>query len=299
MIAKALGGFKAGSERFCVATPGSDGRLEKGTASQLDAVIYHDGLDKKSLRSLAFILSDVLNEERCPILSGEVVEDKNIREGSMIYFNRNPRMVFPSRVLDSFLLYGDESVLAMAKRKMLDELEGREGKRALTEIGNRKQKARRLMQSGQQSWRGEMLTHFDLDTGIAYYKTVEAGGSQAHLRGFKHGPLRYVQIAMEQAVVSMARVLMGQGKKDDANSVIAEVPTPTVAKIEFISRHGKSKLGAAEVADLTDCYLAFLQLHHQSEELSKEGITELNFDVAEAKDRADAIHRVLGGGIVR
>ncbi len=297
-IACILGDYKPLEEKLCVACAGSDGRLEKGFVSRFEVLLYHEDIAPEMLLELDRMVRGLKDEKFRPLVDDHHSETKDVRASFMSYAYQKKDLVFPSRVLDSFFMHGNEDLIRSAKARMIGEWTGPEGKRIHEHLRLRLKHARETMASGTQKWKGKEIVHADMAQGIARFEDVPDNGSTVQLRSFKPGPLRFVQIAVEQAVVGVSRVVGRQRKPEYAEALVRNLPTPTVEKLEYLSGHGAIRLGKAETADVMDCYLAFLQLYHMSEKGHWSGQKEVRFDPQEARERVAALQRLVGSGLV-
>ncbi len=295
-----LKSFKPIEDQLCVASTGSDGRLEKGLVSRLEVILYHRSLTRDVLEEVDGIIRNLKDGDSNSLINGSRSETKDVEKDDMSYAFRTPDLVYPSRVLDSYTLHGNPDILLAAKLKLLEEWTGDEGKRILKHIRSRKKTSKRVMNTGIQDWKGTPISHYDLVTGVAHFQDIELPEvGKVQYRSFKSGPLRFVQVSLEQDLAVLIRILSRSGTKGDSLKLLKDLPTPTVEKLEYLADLRLTRIPKIEVADIIDCYLAFLHLYHTSENLSREGHTEMQFDIKEVRERIELLARLLTDGIVK
>ncbi|MEW6749133.1 MAG: hypothetical protein AB1295_05490 [Candidatus Micrarchaeota archaeon] len=286
-------------EEFCVATPGSDGRLEKGLKSKLEVVVYHRGMPEEDVDRFAEAVHTAIDAHQCALVANVFTETKDVTMPGAAFLNGDRHMIVPARVMDSFVLCGNPRLLMEAKMQLINDMVGAHAKPIIKELKDKKAVSRKIMQSGRQTWKGETVTHYDLDCGMAYCWNKESDGSTVHLRGFKFGPLRYMQNVLQHDMMMFVRGLALKKRRDEAKEFLSTLPTPTVEKLHAVGALKNSRLSTDELSELADHYGAFLELYHQSESLSNQGITALPFDTAEVRTRITAIARLLENGLFR
>jgi hypothetical protein len=298
-IARALSAYAPLKDRLCIACAGSDGRLEKGYVSKVSLVLYHDGIGPHELGSVDAAIRAGMEGNGGPLFDEQTSEEKHVSAGCMSYAFGNRGLVYPSRVLDSYYMAGRQDLIRAAKAAMLAEWAGPEGRRINEYLRSRCRRAHQTMVSGIQIWKGQEVRHVDMNDGHAdFYNTTGSDGEEVQVRSFKPGALRYVQIMLERAAVLIGRRMLSDGRPDDAERVLAGMGTPTVEKLRFLSDESLIRLGREQAETVIDCYLAFLRLYHRSENAFHGGNTRVEFDAREARERVDALQRLLANGIV-
>ncbi len=285
-------------EQICISAVGSDGRLEKGLDSKLEVQIIHKELNPAVVMEIDMMLREIEVGGQ-PLLSESESEIKLIGTDSIAYAFSNRCIPSPARLMDSLVLFGNPAIQVEAKAALVQELDGKEGKRLLKKLRERKKTFKGVMERGSQNWKGMPITHYDLERGTSYFNDCSDGnGDCVQVRGFKHGPLRYVQGVIEQNMATFVRSMLARGDASGATMVLAEMPTPTVEKLEYLKDIGVATISPEGISEAADCYLRFLQLYHMAEWMAVKGRTEMKFDSAEAKSRIETLVRVLEGGIV-
>lgn len=286
-------------EQLCVSAIGSDGRLEKGMDSKLEVQIIHRDLNPEAVGEVDMMLREICVSGH-PLLNDTETEVKRLGSDSMVYAFSNPLIAAPARIFDSVVLFGHPALQRQAKGMLVRELAGPGGKRAHNRIKDRKNSFKRIMERGTQLWKGIDVTHFDLERGISYFSDQGDGnGGIVQVRGFKHGPLRYVQSVIEQNISTLVRALMRRNDNLGALMILDEMPTPTIEKLEYMNDTGIIGISRDGVSEASECYLRFLQLYHLSEWMAGKGKDEMEFDPQEARSRIEALTRLLEGGIIK
>ncbi len=298
-IKAALGSYKPVEEGVIIACVGSDGRTEKGFESKLEITMYHNGVAPHIIEEIRRIVMCLKDDDFKQLINDQNIEIKDITRDTMNYGYGNTHLVSPGRVMDSFVLYGNPQLLRIAKERLVEEwIDLERGRRFVDYLCSRRKAARHIMIRGTEMVRGALVTHLDFDHGIAYYYNHVHGDSEnavGQTRSFKFGPLRFIQISVEKAVALAARSFVARGELDKAVGLVMGIPNSTAEKLQYLAGERVLNLAPADLADLIDCYLRFLQLYHISEFKFKQGHTELAFDVTEVRGRTDAINRLLTG----
>lgn len=285
-------------EQICISAVGSDGRLEKGLDSKLELQILHKELNPHAVKEIDRMLREIESGGQ-PLLNDSESEIKLIGTDPVAYAFGNRCIPSPARLLDSFILFGNPDLQKEAREVLVQELSGKEGKKLLKKLKEMKRVFKGVMERGSQNWKGMPITHYDLEGGISYFKDCEDGnGDCVQVRGFKIGPLRYVQGAIEQNLAAFVRSMLAKGDSNGAVMVLNELPTPTVEKLDYLRDIGAATISPQAISEAADCYLRFLQLYHMAEWMAAKGKREMRFDSSEAKSRIGTLSRVLEGGIV-
>ena len=282
-VADALSSFN--EKDFCIVTVGSDGRLEKGMFSPLEIVLY---TPEKNERLEAKIKS-------LDIIDGSGLEVR-LPSDSVSYAYSDPAKVYPSRTIDSYFLLGNKDLLTAARVKLIDEL-STQGRRILENLSQRKKEARQTNGRGWQTYKGARGTHFDLSLNQAYFGLdVRGEYPEFKNRSFKNGPLRYIQIAVEQAVCRYLR-MQAEGKQELVE-FLDKLPTSTVDRIGILADMDLLKIRVP--ADLIETYLFFLYLYHTSENEYVHGKSTLDITrhISEIKERLHFIDSIANEGLL-
>ncbi len=293
-MAKKLAPHKSAADRICISAVGSDGRLEKGDVSPLEVVFLHKDIELVMVTALGGIIGSMQDDNVTPATNISC-ESKSIGSDGISFVHGDGKRPYPSRIIDSYVLFGNPRLLELAKTKMLDEWHSASGKRMVKAIKERKRDARRIMLSGTQVWKGQEVTHFDLDNGNASY----GNDGEVKIRSVKPGPLRFVQSTIELGIVMLGRDMARNGKRSAMIEILNRIPTPTVEKLEFLSDLNVVSLPASDIQKVCDSYLSFLRVYHASEESHIDGRNIVQFDPAEAKERIDLLVKLLEKPLIR
>ncbi len=286
------------NEDICISAIVSDGRLEKGLDSKLELQIVNRGLNKSAIVEVDMMLREIeINGQL--LLNGSETEVKTLGLDLMAYAYSLRAIPAPARLLDSVVLFGKPEIATMAKAELVSEFIGKVGRRLLEKLKERKRTFKGITETGKQMWKGLEYCHFDLERGVAYFDDIaDSNGGTIGLRGFKHGPLRYVQCTLEQNVTSYVRSLAKREAMDAAVDFVAGMPTPTVEKLEYLYQTGASSISQEAISEASECYLRFLRLYHISEWMAAKGRLEMEFNTKEAKEAIGSLTRIMEGGIV-
>ena len=277
---------------ICIAATGSDGRLEKGPLSPLELIIF--SRNSEYANQVSTIINS-LNFDQFTIIDHASTERKIVGGTSPLSYAMNDeKKVFPSRIFDSVVLAGDPKILLDAKKELVLELANIN--RIFEYVQGKKKSARRVMESGQQEWKGQNIVHYDLTNGIAFLNNQNSGDIESKSRSFKMGPLRYVQYSIEQHLLGKIRGFVANGKTEMAVGLLTDLPTPTVEKLKFLSENKLLNLKGSVLSEAIECYLAFLELYHISENLCQNNQTEFKFDISEVTKRIGDLKTIFGSG---
>lgn len=241
---------------------------------------------------------NIINSITPDLLDTEIFEDAvevksvhSLRPSS--YFN-NPDERWSTRIVDATSLTpGPADLEKVLRRKLAAEVQAdaksmrkREQdrlkwyKRVCTGYISDKLKLKPGMQKHKVD---EILTHFDLDTGIAYYDR------DAKISSFKYGPLRTVQMQISSALLKV----LGTKSPESAVCILDELPKNTAEKLLFFSQNNLTDVPQATVDRLIQNYHFFLRLYHQSEWNSAMHQSK-EFVFAESRDDRTDIEMRLG-----
>lgn len=286
--------FSRASTKLCLCAVGSDGRLEKGAMSPLELILYHKDIGPSKIQELA-LLANSLPEPEAPQITDGKIDVKSVQRDEINYAFDDHRRPYPSRVLDSYPVYGNSDILNMAKLRMLGEWNTPAGKKIVKAIKERRKEARRVMLSGRQRWKGQDVYHFNLECGRAFYGNEDG----LQIRSVKPGPLRFVQSVIEVGMVVLGRKLEREGKHLRMVEILNGMPTPTIDKLRYLERAGVVSLDASDIEKICDSYLSFLKIYRASESAFSDGENIVSFDGQEARERIELLTALLEKPLVR
>ncbi len=285
---------ECGRRKIAIVATGSDGRKEKGSGSLVEPVIIHDSAPDKALRYVEESLRCVRLWEQTPLSLAAGVECKDLGNAKTVFSFAYGRkgLVFPQRLLDTQLLYGSVELLRKAKARMASEWLGQRWKTIRDPLADIKRHYRKSALSGQQHWKGHCVVNYDFACAQTYYFDDPASG--AMVRGFKNGPLRYVQVGL---VLGLARWVSCHPAH--AEKIASEWPSSTFERLEFMADAKMNKPPRTVLDELAEHYLYFLKRYHDGARAASQGHPALPFDAGEVRDRIRSLDRVLQEGMFK
>lgn len=259
-------------------TPGSDGRLEKGSfVSPLEIVaITNDAnLDLNTYRDT---LVDILDKvSTTPI--AKIVETKG-PQSSMVTFRGRYQ---PGRIADSRLIQGSPQFLKDIKIRLGRDIINLRGNE-FDKIANLKKDARKVVEKGSNRIAGTDAVHFDLESGTVFFNP------EAYQLSFKVGPLRLVQNTLLVEEVKHIR------REKDEN-FISNLDSNIVNRLDQLSDDKMLNLAKASVDEVAEHYAFFLRMYHRSERAyaqNKQVALQLTpNEVTEVSHRLKALSKLL------
>ncbi len=272
---------------FVIVTTGSDGRLEKGPyeTSKLEFIV----ISRDSRNSMIKPMLELLAEMQ-PGELDKFVENKNLETDEMSTYNGDRSRTFPNRILDASYLYGEENIIQNARRKMFNEFTGVRGRGIYERVRDRKKEYRQIiLKDGAQSFKGDVLKHFEFGD-----NTVKANfDPKKGTFGFKLGPLRYIQITMMNELARYYRGL-DEDTRERKIGILTSLPTNTEQRLYTLAAYRGLNLGDSETKSLVDVYSYFVWAYNLSQHhFQKDGVTELEFDKQDVKNRLDELIGIL------
>lgn len=271
------------SSRFCaVVVTGSDGRLEKGIGSRLEFIVLHP-----STRGLSWMVSDIIMEQ-LNALNGyqdrkdhDTVEIKDTDNETMSYYKNDKTRVFPTRLLDSAQVFGDPKPMSIARFKLYEEFNSPAGSSILDAIKEKKRQYKIVSMQGVQKYNKDItIRHFDMEAGVCFYDPDSMRYS------FKIGPLRFVQMAIMQDIISYCR----KSDQEHGYRLLQDAPANMADKIAFLQTQGLLRINSSKAAELADCYNYLLWTYNHSQDRNHlNGHTKTEFDKHESSQRINII----------
>jgi hypothetical protein len=265
----------------CIATVGSDARLEKGPQSLTELVVFFEKEihDMGSALSFIFDVKSFMDKEQS-VYFFDYVDFKNITNDRMAEFHHKKgtpneqRLFSPNRMFDARYLYGNMDILQQAKQKFIEELKDPNyGTSIKDKVRKRVREHRKVCETGMQEYKDKSRLNFDLESGIAFFNP------KGMVWSFKIGPLRLVQYALVRDLIKTVR-------SDSFDGNIQNLPYNTVKKLEYLNVRHRILLEEQELQRLKDHYKYFVWLYHISQEAyRKENQREIAFDKALVRDR--------------
>lgn len=270
-----------------ICATGSDGRYEKGPGSKLEFILL---TNQPGITSMVKHVMKELNGFNGNLEIEDTIEQKHLKRDIMSCYNNESSRTYPTRITDAAFLYGDESMLRMAKAKMVKEFQGEKGKSILKRVNARRKEYEKILINGKQKHKNMEISHFDLEEGISTFSTEE------YKLSFKIGPLRYIQTSIMQDLIKYARA----EKYKKSLSLFTTLPTNTEDKLLFFEEEKILSLTRAQAAELADNYNYFLWEYNKAQEnMNFYNEKQTPFDKIEVKDRLASIREILKNPVLR
>lgn len=268
---------------FVACTTGSDGRLEKGPVSPIEIMLFVERGDDGSVED---IIETYASGEGNLALFKDGMDKRDLESGDRLAITRfkteegEVEVYSPHRILDANQLFGSEHIYRRAQRILAAEVGLSEEKTRYQNLRRRTRAICKISESGEQKYKGDIITHYDLDRGVAHYDPENS------LLSFKQGPLRAVQYALVRDTIKSLRA--GASIED-----LMRYSKNTVEKINELGVEGLTTISSDAVADLTDSYKFFLHQYHRSQQSYRQkGEKAVSFSVDEAQERAVCVARL-------
>ncbi len=261
---------------MCAVATGSHGKLESYRVSRLEIILIAKSEDLLSRHHLLALHDFIVqNPELLELGISDKVDVKALDdEIPFSYVNKNPRIVYPDRLLNSHFLVGDHHIYEQARQRVYNEIRM---------SNNRGKRIRRYMRSQAKSYRQACRTGFyrkqqvfDVENGIAYY--YEGSEDYRFNRlGLKLGFLRLVQRRLDLL-----------SSKVPVDVPISHIPTTTLERMSFFEN-----LGLLSTDKLHhEAYAYFLMKYHQLQknfESDPTKVSSVQLDPVELREMRDII----------
>lgn len=255
--------------KYAIVTTGSDGREEKSNFSPMELILVYSG----EVGNIPQIIEKLKEMAMLSFIDERFVEDINLQKDKVTEFQRDYRKVFPTRPLDSMFLVGNQTLANDYKNRIISEVKDEKfGKRRVERFDEQRRRSRKVLELGEQNYKGEIMTHFNEETGILFY-------DGRNVKGTKYGHLRATQYKIASDLFKAIRA-------DKVGiDLLEEFPPSTVERLNFLTYGGETTLSESEVSDVTHAYLLSLYYYHLSEEYHlRRKINEMEVDVGEFKE---------------
>ena len=203
--------------------------------------------NKSSSRRLGTIVKEVKDAITCTI---DAVETKNLETDSMILFNEDTNLVFPTRIWDTILFYWKSDLLNTAKQRLSSEIiknwSGLCGK-----FSERLRVHKQTLATGMWRFRWNTYKLFDLDSGMIYYDPLK------YIHWVKPGPLRVVQYTLALALM---KAIKNSWKH---LPFIHELPTNIPQRLDFLFESNLTDYSRGEIDQIKHIYWVFLSIYHE------------------------------------
>ncbi|HLG24442.1 MAG TPA: hypothetical protein VI564_05940 [Candidatus Nanoarchaeia archaeon] len=287
-MSKFLGFMKYGfQEHYALTATGSDGRFEKGPQSKIEILML-----KKEGSEFDEEIREFEDKLKHPPFAYffDSLEVKNLDSHTLSYFRNDPKRVHPTRMFDMRFLGGNRALMEEAYNVLFREITEEEGARIRHYVRDSKDIAKKVMKRGKQSFGGETFTHYDLESGIAYYGPRE--NERGMFTSFKNGPLRYIQYEFADELIKYLRSTQDEG-------ALHNLPKGTIERFLMLEPGVTTKLSPSEISDIVDNYAYFLHLLHMSEFKYRNGNGMTSFYVPEVKERINALESIMRNGVLK
>ncbi len=234
-------------DNVCIYVTGSDGRLEKSCLSAIELILCNNG-DRSVIEMLKSELERQLSDYSACFSAN--IETKNLLEDNLILYTNNPLACYPTRVLDNFFMYGNESILEELYSKFIKDLKSNGSGKILRErFGARKNNHRSFLKR-------EDERIFDIKKGILYYD-----GQNRDISSTKCSHLRTVQYAF---ALDFCRLLR-DCDISDGYRLLKDLPNNIPDRIDWCTQNSMTSLTVDEANSLKDAYILSLFWYNQSE----------------------------------
>jgi hypothetical protein len=244
----------------CVVVTGSDGKRERHVQSKTELIAFQpSSRSNLALALKAHIGTDFFYDSQHALES--YIEVKYI-EGNWFplscVFN-NTEAVYPDRVLQSTVVFGNPSYYYAARKQVLYELcydenlAPRVRKKMKEQLDTYKQSIKRG------SFRGNQL--FDVEKTLQYYNESPSD-EKNKIQGFKMSYLRAVQRKLDLIVAKS--IIDGAVDLED---VATNMPSATLERLDFLSK--RNVLPSELTQQVGRSYGWFLQQYHRSQAMFK------------------------------
>lgn len=240
-------------QKLAIIAVGSDGKEERHPQSKTELVVLYQNGDDKNFPIKANLILENINDST--LLINEI---RNINDPNQIlsFYSNDSNCVYPDRILNSILIWGNPEIYQKARRKVVSEIteNSPQGKRIKEALRKQLSTYRKTTESGQ--YRDQTV----YDNVNQYY--FESDDPKQIRFGFKMGPLRAVQRQLDRLTI----VAFKEGKI--TLNDIEKLPTNTVSRIEFLALIGLIDKNFAQ--QLIEAYLWFLREYHRIQEKFKQ-----------------------------
>jgi hypothetical protein len=276
---------------WAIATTGSDARLEKGPVSPIETVLFT--LGRSGDNEMLCRLKDCISRTETLSLYDQDIDVRDISKGRLSEMTVNKgqpnqfSLISPNRMLDVGLMFGNESIYRAARDTFFSELTSELGSSIFEKVKDRTKEHRFVTSTGTQKYsRGELLKHFDLDNGLAYYNP------QQKVWSFKQGPIRAIQYALVRDII---KYLRHGGNKN----LVSSLPSNTIEKLNLLEVDHLLALSHNQLSDLSDNYKYFLWAYHKSQNAYKCGLSQVDFDAVEVRERCKTVDAICSSSLIK
>jgi predicted nucleotidyltransferase len=274
-----------GHSNIAVCTTGSDSRLEKGPKSDIELIVLAQ-TQKKGQNFIKSDLSALI--ENCKELTFDPdIELQALNQGYLSYtdfgYKGNIPVASPDRMFDCCFFSGDISTYFAARELFIDELLNQDiGRSVLKKVTDRLRMHKKHSIEGTQKYKENLVTHYNPDSGIAYYDPIN------NASGFKQLQLRVVQTALVRDIIRGIRAETIDPSYSFTCHGSEKLSVPK--KIGYFGTRDLLAITSEQARDLIDNYRFFLWGYHCSEtNYTQNKQIKTQFDPKEVKDRTNQL----------
>ncbi len=226
-----------------ILTTWSDGRHENKPHPWLESNVELTFIGEKPR---THNVADIIRESFSHILDGD--DFKNPQEDSIICYNNDSHLVFPTRIWDAQELLWNH--LSWLKRQVSEEIIA-SPKSHIKNMDDRLRSYKKSMKTGKQTFHGIENTLIDMENGIISFNPRE------NILSIKTWPLRVMQYTLALALMRRIRDTKLHPPFMDT------LPTNIVERFWYILDNNLTKFNPDEIANLQYIYAFFLWLYHE------------------------------------
>ncbi|MDN5327579.1 MAG: hypothetical protein PWP03_217 [Candidatus Woesearchaeota archaeon] len=249
IVLSRLSEFLEPLDNDAIATVGSDARLEKGYASQIELVIL---LSEDSNKEVYQKISEKLPPVIHPFFEFKYKDSKSY------LYNDIKNRIFPSRIIDLNFITGNYDRFVYEKSKLIYEI-NEDHKKIKQVLRNRKRYYSKILSDGSAKFKGNILKHYDLKEGIVYFDNKTRWGLKA-------GPLRTIQVDI------VYRLYKTIHETQDLEFFLS-IPKTTVERIYIFT---SKDFPLIEAEELANNYMFFLKEYHKQQKVFHDFSKKMN-----------------------
>lgn len=230
---------------LAIISVGSDGKEERHPQSKTELVIL---CEEKEMFDQISSLTSKINDQNL-----HCDEIRVINEETLSFYKNNPQTIYPDRILNSILIWGNPEIYQKARKKVLQEMAENDsrGKKIREEIKTQISTYKKTTKIGK--YRNQQV----FDDNFQYY--FEDNDPKKLRFGLKMGPIRAVQRKLDFFTI--------QGFQKGKILNPEELPTNTIERIDLLTKIGVLDENFSQ--KLKEAYLWFLREYHRIQEVFK------------------------------
>lgn len=254
-IKKAFGSFMEDEkwyEQDIILTTWSDGRFENKSHEWLKSNIEFTIIENNQKRNTPLVKTP---QELCGVIQRNVsfiidnLEIKKLWEDSLILYENNQNLVFPTRIWDAFPIWWDDNLYCSLRRMISQEIIDNP---KLNEHFYRRLKVhKKAAKQWFSTFKQQTATQFDLEKWKLYYDPKN------YNEWVKYWPLRVIQYSL---ALSLLRKIRNLWTHPDFVDIL---PTNIIERIDFLVSNNLTRLSPNEAEEIKYIYAYFLKIYHQ------------------------------------